>query len=247
MNRTVLFLFAALVLNVCKAGKLPPEYQKCKRDDPNFTKCLESAIQDAWGRLENGIPSLKVPSLHPFNVPSLTVGEGKGAVNLKQHYTNYDLYGFSKGNIEKFNAKLTPTDLKLEFEIKYPELRAEADYKFDGQILALPIVGDGKCVIKMLNPFVKAEIEFETFERKGEKYLKVKKIKLKIVPEKMVAKFENLFNGNAELGDTMNRLINENWQVLFEDIEGPITESTEVVLADYTDRFLSKVPYDELF
>ncbi|KAF2900830.1 hypothetical protein ILUMI_05369 [Ignelater luminosus] len=247
MKQIVVFLLFTLMVNVSFAEKLPPDYQTCKQDDPNFSKCLENAIQDAFLRLENGIPSLNVPPLHPLRTPSLTIGEGNGAVNVKQHYTNFNVYNFGKGRIEKFNVKLTSTDFKLELEIKYSEVRVESDYSLDGKVLSLPIVGNGKCVVKFINSTAKVELQSETYEKKGDTYLRIKDLQLKIIPEKLTFNFENLFNGDVQLGDTMNKLLNENWEVLYQDIEEPIVEATAALAIDYANRILSKVPYHELF
>lgn len=49
-----------------------------------------------------GIPSLNVPPLQPLNVPSITIGEGKGAVNVVQNYKNFNLFGVGTSTIENF-------------------------------------------------------------------------------------------------------------------------------------------------
>lgn len=63
----------------------------------------------------------------------------------------------------------------------------------------------------------------------------------------MVLHFENLFNGDARLGDAMNNLLNENWEALFEDVEEPLIEATTTLVVDYCNKIFSKVTYDELF
>lgn len=48
-----------------------------------------------------------------------------------------------------FSAKLTDNELIIEGEADTAEVRFEADYNFNGRVLLLPIVGDGKCTVKL--------------------------------------------------------------------------------------------------
>ncbi|KAF2900825.1 hypothetical protein ILUMI_05364 [Ignelater luminosus] len=225
---------------------LASEYQICKRDNPNYSECMKNAIQDALTRLDNGIPTLNVPPLQPLNIPSITIGEGKGAVNVVQKYKNFNLYDVGKSIIEKIEAKATPNDLKLEVELLSPETRFEADYSFNGRVLLLPIVGDGKCTVTLQQVKITINLYAETFEKKEKKYLKVKNVTLKLVPGKVIYNFENLFNGDERLGNEMNRLLNDNWKDVYDDIGDQYAVALQTVFADYADKVFSKVPFEEI-
>lgn len=60
-------------------------------------------------------------------------------------------------------------------------------------------------------------------------------------------KYNNLFNGNKLLGDTVNLFINENIREVFDEIK----EAAFVVIADLYSKVLfpvfEKVPYKQLF
>ncbi|KAF2900824.1 hypothetical protein ILUMI_05363 [Ignelater luminosus] len=241
----LLFVVVALV-NV-NAEELPPEYQRCKHDDPKFSECMKDAVQTSLLKLENGISSLKVPTIQPLNVPSITIGEGKGAVNVVQKYKNYNLYDLSTGKIGNFNAKITDNEFSMEFDIDYEEVRFEADYSFNGRILLLPIIGDGKCTVKLQKLKAKFTLHAETTEKKGKKYLKVKNCTLALTPGKVIYNFENLFNGDERLGAEMNKVLNDNWKEVFDDIGDQYAVAIQTILGDYADKIFSRVPYDDLF
>lgn len=48
-----------------------------------------------------------------------------------------------------FRAKLTDNSLNLEMVMNFPEVRFEADYSFNGRVLLLPIIGEGKCTVTL--------------------------------------------------------------------------------------------------
>ncbi|KAF2900822.1 hypothetical protein ILUMI_05361 [Ignelater luminosus] len=245
MNRGIITLF--LVVAFSYAAKLPSGYQTCKHDDPNFSECLKTAVQDAFSRLNNGISTFKVPPLEPVNIPSITIGEGKGAVNVVQNYKSFDLYGVGTSQIGKFEAKLTDNEFTVEAEADTPEVRFEADYSFNGRVLLLPIVGDGKCVVKLQNLKTKFTLRAESFEKGGKKYLKVKDMTIKLTPGKVIYNFEHLFNGDQRLGEEMNKVLNDNWKEVYNDIGDQYETVLQEVFIDYANKIFGHVPYDDLF
>lgn len=49
-------------------------------------------------------------------------------------------------------------------------------------------------------------MSFDYVERKGKTYMKVSDFTVTMDPEKVVFKFDNLFNGEKELGDNINKV-----------------------------------------
>lgn len=45
---------------------------------------------------------MNVPTLEPLKIPSITIGEGKGVVNVVQNFKNFDLYGVGASVIGNF-------------------------------------------------------------------------------------------------------------------------------------------------
>lgn len=87
----------------------------------------------------------------------------------------------------------------------------------------------------------------EPYEKKGKKYMKIVDYKVSIVPERMVFKFDNLFNGNQRLGDEINRVVNENWDAVFNDVKANYDESFGLIFKDLANRVFGRVPFDEIF
>lgn len=57
---------------------------------------------------------------------------------------------------------------------------------------------------------------------------------------------ENLFNNKA-LSDNMNAIFNENYQLIFKEVQKPVEESFEKILRDIIQPVFDKFPYNELF
>lgn len=57
---------------------------------------------------------------------------------------------------------------------------------------------------------------------------------------------DNLFNNKA-LSDNMNAIFNENYQLIFKEVQAPIEESFEKILRDIIQPVFDKFPYKQLF
>lgn len=62
----------------------------------------------------------------------------------------------------------------------------------------------------------------------------------------MYVNLENLLN-NKQLGDTVNQVMNDNWQLLLHEIKGEINRVLNALLEDFPDKILAKYPYKKLF
>lgn len=87
----------------------------------------------------------------------------------------------------------------------------------------------------------------ESFEKKGKKYLRVKEMTLKQIPEKVIYNFGNLFGGDERLGAEMNKVLNDNWKEVYDDIGEQFDTALRTVFIDYVNRFYAHIPYDDLF
>lgn len=87
----------------------------------------------------------------------------------------------------------------------------------------------------------------EPFEKKGKTYMRLVDYKVSIVPEKMTFRFDNLFNGDKRLGDEINKVLNENWDSIFNDVKAGYDESFGLIFKDLANRVFTRVPFNEIF
>lgn len=81
---------------------LAKTFQKCSRKQPDFDKCLVKAVENAVGQLTKPFREVALPSIDPYEVPSMTIEPGSGPARFQQNFKNLKVTGFSKGKFSKF-------------------------------------------------------------------------------------------------------------------------------------------------
>ncbi|KAB0792592.1 hypothetical protein PPYR_14551 [Photinus pyralis] len=239
------FLLYFLAVGVV-ALELPPDFPKCKRSDPKLNDCMKTAIEGALKLMEKGLPEFKVEPIQPITVPSLTIGQGKGPVQVVQNYENFKIYNLPSAKVADLSSRLSDSEFKMNITFLFKEVYLASQYKLNGKILLLPIVGEGDCTIKLMNAKVPMEMVGRFFEKKGVKYAEISDIKVHLGGDKVEFDFKNLFNGDPRLGPEMNRILNENWKEIFDDVKYAYDEAFGAIFKNIVNLIVRKVPYDEL-
>lgn len=225
--------------------KQASNWGRCHKSDKAFPECLAKNIQFAITTLNKPTPELGLTTFDPLDIPELYIGEGKGPVNVAQHFKNVQLHGLTNAKVLKANIDfkknvLTATSLN-------PELRLQGDYTMKGRVLLLPIVGDGPCNVTLVNMKINHVLKMEKVQRKGKTYLRAIDYKTTMNPEKVVFKFDNLFDGQKELGDNINKVLNDNNQEVFNDVKEGYEKSFALIFLDLANRVMPKVPESDIF
>lgn len=107
---------------------------------------------------------------------------------------------------------------KLKSEVYTDRLDFAGNYKMTGQILYLPISGEGRANISMQGVTSRHEVTGDYFTKPedGQTYINITDYKIRFKPKRVMYKFDNLFNGDKVLGDNMVRFMNQNWKLLFQ-------------------------------
>lgn len=75
----------------------------------------------------------------------------------------------------------------------------------------------------------------------------VDKSKLEFKADKLTMNFENLFNGDKQLSDTMNQFLNENWMDILNELRPSLSETMSQILIGLVSGTFSRIPYNEIF
>lgn len=81
---------------------------------------------------------------------------------------------------------------------------------------------------------------------KNTEYLKVRTLTVSFKIGKGFVRLDDLFNGDKELGETMNTFLNENFQVVSDEMRPPLEDAVAKVLESMADKFFSAYPLVEL-
>ncbi|XP_013168050.1 PREDICTED: protein takeout-like [Papilio xuthus] len=244
MKNTII-IFASLTTLAIGENLLPEDFTRCRQKDAKLNDCLKGAVPDALRRMTKGIPALSVPPLEPLLVSGMNIETGAGPVVISQVYRNIQLHGLTDSRLTSYKADLK--HYRLRTDSITPKMDFIADYVMKGRILVLPIQGKGVANITMVNLVVKHDLIGEPVIKDGETYMHIKDYKVKFIPERVILHFSNLFNGDKALGDNMNKFLNQNSDLVFNELKESYEKSLSSVFQDVTNKIFDKVPMNKIF
>ncbi|XP_050537909.1 circadian clock-controlled protein daywake-like [Daktulosphaira vitifoliae] len=243
---TIVFFICSLVFCSISGRSLPSFIKACRRNDANINNCIKNMLETLRPYAVNGIPEMHVPPLDPISIPLITLNQGTNSVNFKAVFTN--LKGYGGKDFQTKNVRINLKENTFDVDLFFPNFQIDSKYEINGKILMLPIKGNGLFVGNFSNIDTSLRIVLKTEKRKNGKLhydFKEKNINLNIGNAKI--NFSNLFNGNKEMSNNVNRFINENWRSLLQETK-PLFEDT--VLAMFVNIYkpvFDMYSIDELF
>ncbi|XP_055375228.1 protein takeout [Condylostylus longicornis] len=238
------FIQILFCLMVFGADDLPPTFDKCKRDT-NFDKCLVDAVNKALVLLKDGSAEFGVAPLEPLKIKSMSISSGNAPINLKQNFKNVKVNDLiSTSTITRYRTKLDKHLIVCDSISK--KIEVIADYEISGRILLLPITGHGQANITLIDTKIEHHLIGEPYTKDGVLYNKLKEYKVIFNPKRVYMYFDNLF-GDCRLSEAMNRFLNDNWELVFNELKSGYSESFGKVFKEITNKIFTKVPMDTLF
>ncbi|KAG8297170.1 hypothetical protein J6590_040313 [Homalodisca vitripennis] len=135
-----------------------------------------------------------------------------------------------------------------EWYFTLDKLEIRGKYNVSGQVLILPITGQGDANITATG--VKFSYKYDwILERRanGLDYVKVTTHSLPFTVDRLYIHLDNLFNGDRLLGDNMNIFLNENWQEIMKDLGPAFSDSLGEVFKQTLTSMADLVPFQTLF
>ncbi|RZC33360.1 JHBP domain containing protein [Asbolus verrucosus] len=235
-------LLTVCVYSASQSVKLPPNFQKCNRKDPDFQKCVLEAAQSGLSQLTKPFEEVSLPTLDPLDVVELRVGTASKVVNFDQK--NCKLYGIDKTEFSKFEFDFEKKSLYAEGVV--PELQKNCDYELEGKILLLPLTGTVPSEVSIKNMTVTALSHYEETKKGNRTFLKFGNTKLTLDPGFMSFYFGNILH-NDQFSEKINEDFNRNWEKVFGDFKEEYEENFGVIVENLINRFFSKVSLEEAF
>ncbi|XP_018570252.1 protein takeout-like [Anoplophora glabripennis] len=242
VNGVILLLTVAAVTD---AEKLPSNFGRCSKSDPEMPECLRANIEDAIQKLKDGLTELGLKRLDPMDIPELTIDEGKGPVNVVQHFKDVELHGLTGSKVVSVNIDFDKNEMYARFIT--PELRLQGQYSMEGQILLLPVVGSGPSNVTLINTEINHTVVAEPLEKEGQSFWSFKNYTVTLRPERVIFKFDNLFDGDSKLGDEMNKVLNDNWDEVFTDVREGYEKSFGLIFQDRANSIFTQVALSDIF
>ncbi|XP_054087752.1 protein takeout-like [Zeugodacus cucurbitae] len=242
-NKIVVALMPLLTLQA--VAKFPEDPKPCKYGDKT---CIMSTVEFLMREKSQGFASLNLVKTDPLRIAEIVMKQGaESPVNIDLTFTNNDIYGFS--GIKMTDLKGFGKDLVTKHELLFsaPVLSLVGDYSIKGRVLVLPITGTGASNITMLNSKIRIQFVGAPVEKSEGVYMSVKSARLSVEPARMIFNFGNLFNGDKQLGETMNTFLNENWKEIYEEVRATFTNVFSKIFISVIENVFSLYPYDKYF
>lgn len=181
-----------------------------------------------------------------INNVNVEQSKATSSINLKSSFKNAEIHGLSASNILRTAVRFTNFSMKSESFTN--RLDFVGQYTMNGQILILPIRGEGFANVSMHEMITRHEIIGDYFTGPdGHKYVNLTDYKIKFKPKWVTFRFDNLFNGDELLGSTMNKFMNDNWQDVFDGIIPGYEAKFGEKFKKIANTLFHQVPFDVIF
>lgn len=219
-----------------------PEYLHiCRKSDPDLVGCMKTSIETIRPFLVSGIPELDIPTIEPMRIGDLLVSENTQGNGLRITAKDIDSYGSSNFVIK--SLEVVEYGKQYAVEVFFPRLRVEGTYDIGGQLLLLPIRGNGKFVGNFSDCTGNARLQFANKDGA----VQIKKFQIKIKVGKGRLQLHNLFNGDKALGNAINDVINQNFDTISRDIIPLVEKALSKTLRRISSKILQNFNYDLVF
>ncbi|CAH1098585.1 unnamed protein product [Psylliodes chrysocephalus] len=234
--------FMCCIVSVAVARKLPSFIEVCHPKRVDVGECVKKNLEILRPKFRQGIPELQIPAFNPLKLSSADIKLGE---NFKTNLKNIKLWFSNSFSIEEFKVDLD--HFRLEFTIKFPEVKAQGDYSINGKLLILNLDGAGLGKIFLHNLTATVVASGKKEKKNGKEYIVPTNVDIKPEVQSMNIHLENLFPSNPELTEQANKLFNDNQKVLFEDFSPLIVNLVKKLISNYINNFFSRYSYDVLF
>ncbi|KAL1490572.1 hypothetical protein ABEB36_013242 [Hypothenemus hampei] len=225
--------------------KLPTFLKICAKSDPNIKQCLIDSVESLRPLMAEGIPEFGIPSCEPLIIPEVIIDQGHGPVAVKSTYREIQVFGPTNFNIKNMKIDLDKDRVKIKIYI--PELKVNTNYTMTGQILMMPIRGSGQSFGNYTDVEATVTMKANRVEKDDEVYYNVQECKIDFNIGHAKLRFDNLFNGNVELGETMNLFLNDNWKAVANEIRPVLEDRLAEIFKKFANKIFHKYPIRMLF
>uniref|UniRef100_A0A1A9UNH9 Uncharacterized protein n=1 Tax=Glossina austeni TaxID=7395 RepID=A0A1A9UNH9_GLOAU len=196
-----------------------------------------------------GDNSINLSQVDPLIANKIHINQGSDSpVNINVVLTNNKIYGTSNAVVTKVTGFGKDLAKKHSITIRVPGgVSLLGDYVLSGKVLILPIQGEGKSNLTLVNTVFSIDFAGVADEKDGEVYMKLKNFRFHVDPQSFIFQFDNLFNGDKALGDNMNKFLNENWKEIFNELRASIEKEFGAVVEKVIGQVYTKYPYAKYF
>ncbi|KFB37439.1 AGAP001982-PA-like protein [Anopheles sinensis] len=223
-----------------------PQYQEkpewlrvCRRANPNEDDCFRKMFEGTFPYIANGIPEIGVQPFDPLRIESIQVSRGSGGLTLSGGFKKLSIKGPSNTTVRR--AFLDFEKKALGFELEIPKLRIDASYNLKGNVLLLPLVGDGDVTMTLKNVKTTVATKFSV-RPLPEDAIFIDEMKVTFLVGGMRIHLDNLFQGNQVLGASLNLFLNQNANEVIGELRSDLEHGLADIFTGLWNELFNKLP-----
>ncbi|XP_050348900.1 circadian clock-controlled protein daywake-like [Nymphalis io] len=204
MKSIIYYLTFLTQLSLLLAG--PPVNFKCLIWD---TPCLTGKALAVSTFIATAIPQLGTKALDTIFIDSVYINED----GLKFTMINTYVQGMKDVIIDNVSIDAASRVVRLLFHTNF---KVMTSYKTDGYLFSMPFYGEGICTTRLTNVLIDMAIPFDIVkDAQGKDFMDLKNYQYVYdVVGGAQYYLDNLYNGDEQLSDSMQCLMNKNWRYL---------------------------------
>ncbi|KYM94236.1 Protein takeout [Cyphomyrmex costatus] len=193
-----------------------------------------------------GIPELQIPPCEPLRVPQIEISQSVGPVSTRSTYTDIEVQGATSFILK--SVKINIDNDRVRLKLYLPRLEMNAHYNMKGNILMMPINGNGLARSNFTDINVVAIVQGERYQsqKTDETHYRVTDFYVDLDVGQANIHLDNLFDGDDTLSDAMNLFLNDNWKVVAAEIKPAFENSISEIFKTFSNKIYSKFPLDTL-
>ncbi|XP_058169009.1 protein takeout-like [Anopheles ziemanni] len=226
-----------------------PQYQEkpewlrvCRRANPNEDDCFRKMFEGTFPYIAKGIPEIGVQPFDPLRIESIQVSRGSGGLTLSGGFKKLSIKGPSNTTVRR--AFLDFEKKALGFELEIPKLRIDASYNLKGNVLLLPLVGDGDVTMTLKNVKTTVATKFSVrpLPEVSEDAIFIDEMKVTFLVGGMRIHLDNLFQGNQVLGASLNLFLNQNANEVIGELRSDLEHGLADIFIGLWNELFNKLP-----
>ncbi|XP_018897552.2 protein takeout [Bemisia tabaci] len=220
----------------------------CPVNDQAFGQCVKSAWQQIFNLMRTGVKEVGITKIDPMYVEKMTMNQGRDgdAMSLRLTLINATHTGMSYAKVT--NVDVVPEKYKFNITFTIPHYEIDGQYDVNGKIVMIPVMGKGHGHANLTDVKVTWRIQGEkAVDKVGNRFLKLTKFGMDLKPRRLHFQFDNLFNGNKELGRMTNNVLNDQAEEIFKQMKPLMEKQSNQLMFGVVKRFFDKNPYNDIF
>ncbi|GLV36691.1 Cytochrome P450 6a21 [Carabus blaptoides fortunei] len=214
-------------------------FEQCSRSSPTLNDCVVKSANKVIPRLVYGNEPYNIPHMLPLKLRKIII---KNNHDLHFSLRNVEVYGIERTKMIDANVDLLSNRANTHFY--NPRIIVLGDYVINGKIINVPISGNGKANITLINGHYSQTVSFVINE---ELYIKFVSSHLSYRTERNIYEFKNLYNEIDFLGYQTNVFLNNNWKEVSQSFQPEAADAINQFIVSIYKNICDIVPINEIF